>query len=460
MVKRICLFDLSGAFRAAWHASEHEDISQAFNRTVSAVTTMTAGFDAVAICCDRPPYIRSQFAASYKAHREKQPAAMYEQLAAVEAQLDADGYHVIGSPGYEADDIIATITQWAVGAGHKVTIYSSDKDLLQLVSDRVTAVSIATRAEFGPEEVKAKMGVRPDQVHDLLALTGDASDNIAGIKGVGIKTAAAWINEIGDLKTILQNLDKLPLRFQEAVAAAKVELATSWKLTQLMTDAPINPEVIMETKEKKVTPISPAVEIPENDDRQEIVTQAPSEPTAIATTVVRSGNVPWERALEPMNTAQAWGAAQAIYKSRIFGDWPNAEAVFTIIMTGRAMGLDTVASVRSFHMIKGKACPSAHLLIALVQRSQHCEYFRMVGSDSTSATYETKRKGHPEPTVLTYTIEQANACGLLRPSKSGEPNQWEKRPDEMLRKTCAVQLARIVYPDVTMGLYSEEEMAA
>jgi hypothetical protein len=121
-------------------------------------------------------------------------------------------------------------------------------------------------------------------------------------------------------------------------------------------------------------------------------------------------------------------------------------------MTGRALGMDTVASLRGFHLIKGKACPSAALLIGLVKRHPSCEFFRLVESSDRIATWETKRRGEPAPTRMSYTIEEANTCGL------GSNDQWKKRPKTMLRWRAGVELARAVYSDVTAGLYAAEEM--
>lgn len=211
----------------------------------------------------------------------------------------------------------------------------------------------------------------------------------------------------------------------------------------------------METKEKKPSQVvHQSAEIPEEE--QPRMMSAPE-------IVARNGDtqkpelglspVSWEKALEPRNLAQAQALAKNLYDSKIFGAWPNPGAILAVIMTGRSFGLDSVTSLRSFHFIEGKASPHAHLLIGIVKRSPACEYFRLIESGPTSATYEAKRREDPEPTRLTYTIEQAGAAGL-------RGGNWVKRPDEMLRKTCAVQLARAVFPDVTSGLYNEEEIAA
>lgn len=474
--KRIALIDLSAIFRSAWHASEHAEVSAAYNKTLAAVVAAAAGYDHVAVCCDRPPYHRRDISKDYKAHREQAPAAMYEQAAAVEKTLADEGYCIVGSAGFEADDIIATLAKWSAAQGHEVVIHSADKDLMQLVGDSVSMVSTATGQKYGPDEVRQKWGVGPELIADLLALTGDKSDNIAGIPGVGPKTAAKWLTEIGPLEAILAKADELPERFREVVKQSRAVIATSWRLVQLM-DAPINPEIIMQSRDAKQTTnedpytfdaepevipapqqarprpepvkVAPAPE-PEPEPVQDVQKQAA--PVVVDQPTQALAPVEWKHSLEPRDPKQAWGIATALYKSRMFGDYPNPEAILAIVMTGRALGMDTVASLRGFHLIKGKACPSAQLLVGLVKRHAACEWFRLVESSDKVATWETKRRDEPKPTSMSFTIEDATAAALIG------NDQWKKRPKTMLRWRAAVELARVVYPDITSGLYTVEEM--
>ncbi len=455
-MKSILLFDVSGIFRAAWHATEHAEIGEAFRRTVSFVHSNAAGFDGVGICVDMPPYKRREIAPDYKAQREQAPEALYEQQRAAISQLDKDGFRIFGAQGYEADDIIATVTAWAVEAGHEVTIYSADKDMLQLVNDRVTVISTATGAIYGPDEVKAKLGVSPEMVPDLLALAGDSADNIPGIAGCGVKTAAKWLAEHGGLGGVITNAAKLGDRFAKLVTDSKESLGVSWRLAQLMSDAPIKPEEIMQPKTAQQTAPEPVTEeAPTMTAEPEVIGAKDQQPVR---TLARVEAVPppapaeWNKSLEPRDHGQAWGLAKMLHESRMFGDFPNPQAILAIIMTGRSHGLDAVTSLRGFHCIKGKASPSAQMMIGLVKRSPACEYFRLVRFDEKAATWETKRRGDPEPTVLTYTIEDAQIAGLLG------NDQWKKRPKTMLRWRAGVELARLVYSDVVMGLYTPDEL--
>ena len=112
-----------------------------------------------------------------------------------------------------------------------------------------------------------------------------------------------------------------------------------------------------------------------------------------------------------------------------------------------------MASLRSVHLIKGKHCLSADLMVALVLKSGKADYFRMVESTDELATFETMRKGEPEPTRLSFTMEQAQKAGLVQPN-----GNWHKYRSQMLRARAKSELARLVYPDLLAGLYTPEEL--
>jgi hypothetical protein len=460
--KRICLVDLSGVFRQHWHASESEGISSARGKTLQAVMGYASGFDAVGICIDTPPYLRSTLSPDYKAHREKAPAVMHETLRGVIEQLDRDGYHILGAAGYEADDIIARVcrwaleTEWADGA-REIVVYSSDKDLLQLVRPGVEVISSATGAVYDDEAaVVAKLGVKPALVPDWLALVGDKSDGIPGIKDVGPKKATAWLTEHGSLESVLLNADKLPERFRDAVKSGRDIIAKSYQLARLMDDAPINPEVLLEKKEAQRDEPAPLTD--DVIDAPEVVTTMAADKPATALAVVGQQMpapvVEFDRALEPRDSTGAFKLAKILFESRLFGNFPTPEAVLGIILAGRAHGLGAVQSLQSYHNVDGKPSASAQLIVGLCKRHPSCKYFHLVESSSTIATYETWREGEPKPTRMSFTIEQARLAGLL--DKKG--GTWLRHPDALLMARAGARLGRAVYPDVVGGLYCPDEM--
>ena len=125
-----------------------------------------------------------------------------------------------------------------------------------------------------------------------------------------------------------------------------------------------------------------------------------------------------------------------------------------VLMAGRELGFAPMQSLRMLSVIKGKVTLSADATVALVRRSGECVEWRCVETTRERATYTTRRKGDTEPTVLTWTIEQATRAGLV----GGQG--WRSYPEAMLRARCASALARIVYPDLVAGIYDPDELAA
>ena len=147
---------------------------------------------------------RNEIYDQYKAHRPEPPEDLVPQFALIREATMAFDLPCIEIEGYEADDIMATYARRAVEAGARVTLASSDKDLMQLVNGQVTMLDPMKSKRFGPEEVKEKFGVYPDRVIDVQALAGDSVDNVPGVPGIGVKTAAQLIEEYGDLETLLE----------------------------------------------------------------------------------------------------------------------------------------------------------------------------------------------------------------------------------------------------------------
>jgi 5'-3' exonuclease len=151
---------------------------------------------------------RNDYFPAYKAQREDPPVEIVEQIAPCREVAAALGMATFIDDRYEADDLIATL--WAgLPGGHRAVVVSSDKDLAQLVSDRVTLLDFAKGERYTPAEVADKFGVRPDQIVDLLALAGDPVDNIPGVPGIGRKTAADLLAVFGHLEDLYARLDEV-----------------------------------------------------------------------------------------------------------------------------------------------------------------------------------------------------------------------------------------------------------
>ncbi|KIL97468.1 DNA polymerase I [Paramagnetospirillum magnetotacticum MS-1] len=183
---------------------------------------------------------RSEIYPEYKAHRPPAPDELVPQFPLVREATRAFDLPAIELEGFEADDLIATYARLAVEAGASVTIVSSDKDLMQLVGPGVDMYDPMKNRAIGEAEVREKFGVAPDKVVDVQALCGDSSDNVPGVPGIGVKTAAQLIEEYGDLDTLLARASEIkqPKRRESLIEHA--ELARiSRQLVRLRTDAPV-----------------------------------------------------------------------------------------------------------------------------------------------------------------------------------------------------------------------------
>ena len=150
----------------------------------------------VAVVFDAPGRtFRDDLFAEYKAHRPPMPDDLRAQVEPLIDAVGALGLPLLRIPGVEADDVIGTLARRATAAGLQVLISTGDKDMAQLVDDRITLVNTMTNSSLDRAGVKVKFDVYPEQIVDYLALVGDASDNIPGVPKVGPKTAAKWLNE-------------------------------------------------------------------------------------------------------------------------------------------------------------------------------------------------------------------------------------------------------------------------
>ncbi len=176
---------------------------------------------------------RNQLYDAYKAHRPPPPEDLIPQFALVRDATRAFGVPCLELPGYEADDLIAAYACHVRDGGGEVVIVSSDKDLMQLVGDRVTMLDTMKNLRIGAPEVFEKFGVSPDKVVDVQALCGDSVDNVPGAPGIGIKTASALITEYGDLDTLLARAGEIK---QEKRRQTLIDFADQIRLSrQLVT---------------------------------------------------------------------------------------------------------------------------------------------------------------------------------------------------------------------------------
>jgi DNA polymerase-1 len=175
----------------------------------------------------------------YKANREEMPDDLSPQFPVIVEMLEAMGIPVVVKPGYEADDIIATLAREAEASGMDVRIITGDKDLFQLLSDRVRIIRPGKGTNLkdvaGPEMVEERYGLRPDQVVDLLALMGDSADNIPGVRGIGEKTALKLLRDFDSLDALLERSGEIePAHVRRKIEEGREDALMSKELVTLI----------------------------------------------------------------------------------------------------------------------------------------------------------------------------------------------------------------------------------
>jgi 5'-3' exonuclease len=506
--RSIALVDLSYLFKKNWHGTPRDAApGAAAQYTLDELAGVRESVEHVIICCDFPPYRRKEIYPEYKAQREAPQEAETSQKRWLMDRIDKAGYQIAKVKGYEADDVIYTLCKrywWC----EDVRIIGSDKDAAQCVTEscRMFVPAVGQRpAEIrGPKEIAAKFGVEPKDMALWLALVGDTSDNIPGVPGVGPKKAAQLIKDCKSLTGIAEALATSseggkPSAMWNALAANWEQLVSGTKLTAL-EEVPLDAAALLEKKQAK------QIVKDEEEDMQNEVTEAdfdpisrapdgyvvppiparpksepPPQPQAKAATPANEAAPPPPQAAAPAPATQAmvvrdskYGIVSAdlqpqdlqsaraialwIHNGQLYPQFPSPEAVFTVILRGKELGINATTALAGFHMVEGKPTASADLIRALAERSPNCEYFRPIKSDTKIAIWETKHRGHPDVDRYEYTIEEAEAADLLKPTRSGKPSNWVKRPRDMLNKTAGSKLARQIYPQETLGLYCPEEM--
>ena len=244
---RLLLIDGSGYIFRAYHALPM--MTRADGTPVNAVYGFTSMLmklvddmmpDHVAVVFDTSRQtFRSDIYPDYKANRLAPPEDLIPQFALVREATTALSLPMMEASGFEADDLIATYAALAETANMETIIVSSDKDLMQLVRGNVTMLDPMKQRRIGVAEVEEKFGVTPDKVVDVQALAGDSSDNVPGVPGIGVKTAAELINIYGDLESLLARADEIkqPKRRENLIAFAE-QARISRQLVLLREDAP------------------------------------------------------------------------------------------------------------------------------------------------------------------------------------------------------------------------------
>jgi DNA polymerase-1 len=219
--------------------SRGEPVQAVYGFAKSLLKALKEDGDAVIVVFDaKAPSFRHEAYEGYKAGRAPTPGDFPRQLALIKELVDLLGLVRLEVPGYEADDVLASLAKKAEKEGYEVRILTADKDLYQLLSDRIHVLHPEGYL-ITPAWLWEKHGLRPDQWADYRALTGDESDNLPGVKGIGEKTARKLLEEWGSLERLLKNLDRLKPAIREKILAHMDDLKLSWDLAKVRTDLPL-----------------------------------------------------------------------------------------------------------------------------------------------------------------------------------------------------------------------------
>ncbi len=187
------------------------------------------------------PTIRTEKFKDYKANRSPTPEDLKPQLPYIRKTLEALKIPILEMPEYEADDVLGTLAKKASAAGYDVTLVSADKDLLQLVDERVSMYHTGREKLYDPALVEKDLGVPPERVIDIMALKGDSVDNIPGVPGIGEKGAVQLIREFGDLNSLLERADEVTRKsYRTGLTEHRDKAELSRELVTIHTDLPVD----------------------------------------------------------------------------------------------------------------------------------------------------------------------------------------------------------------------------
>ena len=228
---------------------------------------------------------RSEIFPEYKANRASTPDEFRSQMSYLHELIDACGIQHFQLEGYEADDLIATVSKKAESEGFEILICTGDRDSFQLVNPKTTVLypkrGVSEMARMTPDSVFEKYGMTPEQYPDFAALRGDPSDNLPSIPGVGEKTAAKWVVEYGSLKELLSEVDKVAGKVGQSLRDNIDNVIRNRELTQLVHDAPFSFDLAaMEFKGvelEKLDPLLTTLEFKTLKERFKSIAQASAE---------------------------------------------------------------------------------------------------------------------------------------------------------------------------------------
>ncbi len=249
MAKKLYIIDGHAHIYAAYYAPMQQRLTGPSGEPTKAAyifTQMLFGLiqrrkpDMLVVTMDsKAKTFRSEIYPEYKAHRPPMPEDLPKQIERIEQIVKAMNIPILRIDGFEADDLIGTLSKKAAADGYESFICSKDKDLLQLIDDKISMYDVKTDTITDEKAMVEKIGVRPDQFIDCLALQGDAADNVPGVPDVGPKTAIGWIQKYGTLENLYEHVDEIKSKRGDNLREFKDKAMMSKTLVTIKTDVPI-----------------------------------------------------------------------------------------------------------------------------------------------------------------------------------------------------------------------------
>lgn len=249
MAKKLYIIDGHAHIYAAYYAPMQQRLTGPSGEPTKAAyifTQMLFGLiqrqkpDLLVVTMDsKAKTFRSDIYPEYKAHRPPMPEDLPKQIERIEQIVNAMRIPILRVDGFEADDLIGTLSKKAASDGYESLICSKDKDLLQLIDDKISMYDVKTDTVTDEKAMIEKIGVRPDQFIDCLALQGDAADNVPGVPDVGPKTAIGWIQKYGTLENLYEHVDEIKSKRGDSLREFKDKAMMSKVLVTIKTDVPI-----------------------------------------------------------------------------------------------------------------------------------------------------------------------------------------------------------------------------
>lgn len=476
MSLKILAVDISGVFSQMWEVDNGRgrDFDKPRTATIEAIRRFRDGHDRVAICCDSGKSFRTQLWESYKAGRPDRGEAYRSQLGQTIEALEAEGCSVFRSPKYngdlyaEADDVIGSLCSWAFESGHSVTILSSDKDMLQLVSDHVSMLRPIDKEHklYDAAAVMEKYGIPPHKIPDFLALAGDSCDGYKPYQGIGDKSAVALLAKYGHALGVFDGVVSMPelsvllgaKRAESLVSAGPEPARRALQVATIVRDLPLDFERLTGEPVRPVIP--PQEQTPL--DRDQIEPQA-VEQTQTAQPAQRALAVAAPQQLAPQLqpgaywvvpgfVSETWRLATAFYQAQLFPQYANAQQIMTIMLMAYEDGIGVATALQHAYPVHGRLSHSATYLLMRAEASGTVEVFDVVTSTDRECVIKCKRRGRAE-CVVKFTVDDAERAGLIKPGSN-----WKKWPIEMLLARCMTRALRQVWRDKVGGRYTPEEL--